>query len=234
MRYILMILMMVSFACEARAPFTLTPSQERVLTLALQVGAEYGLAEVLPGLVFRESSLGRLTTDSNGKHFGVGHVNLATARHVARLNTSLGVITAARLRSDAELGLRVAALYLLECQETFPDIQHALVCYNGGPRHARKFTQSRYSRLVMRHNQEIKQYLAHHDRKLPAKYEAAEIQLPEVEPIQHQVVLDVATTQCHISVPKEVGMQSRWWPFGPTNPKITYHQQPCIYREELT
>ncbi len=158
MRFILaMLLMFVPFASEAMA-LKLTPKQQTVLHLSAQIGAEYGVSDMLPGLVFRESSLGRITTDAGGKHFGVGHVNLATAKYVATRHPELGTITPARLRNDTELGLRVAALYLRECVDTFGHSQRALVCYNGGPGHAQRFTSTRYSRLVAQHNRDLAVY----------------------------------------------------------------------------
>lgn len=156
MRFLLAILMLVTvFSVQAKTSPRLTPKQQTVLQQAVLIGTEYGVADLLPGLIFRESSLGRLTTDARGKHFGVGHVNLATAKSVARDNPELGTISAARLRNDTELGLRVAALYLRDCVNQFGSGQRALVCYNGGPRHAQRFTSTNYSRLVMKHNREL-------------------------------------------------------------------------------
>lgn len=194
MRFIFaMLVMFVSFASEASI-LSLTPKQQAVLHQSAEIGAEYGVSDMLPGLIFRESSLGRLTTDAGGRHFGVGHVNLATARYVAKRHPELGTISAARLRNDTELGLRIAALYLRECVDTFGHGQRALVCYNGGPGHAQRHTSTKYSRLVVKHNRDLQRF-----QSIPAPTFTVE---REVFAVDFKPQFDFGGIDCFIQLPQ--------------------------------
>lgn len=147
-------------------PVQLNHKQVEVFKKAEDVGSRYGVGDLLPPLMYRESTLGINLVSSNGKHFGPGQVDLTTARIVGRHHPELGPITPDRLM-HTDLGYKVAAIYLRSCRRQFKDDHRTLVCYNGGPALAMQVRKTDYSNLVMGHQHDLAMYSAYHGFLIP-------------------------------------------------------------------
>jgi hypothetical protein len=147
-------------------PVQLNQKQVEVFTKASEIGNRYGVGDLLPPLMYRESTLGIHLVSSNGKHYGPGQVDLTTAKTIGRQHPELGPITPDRML-HTDLGFVVAAIYLRSCRRQFKDDHRTLVCYNGGPALAQVASRTDYSTLVMGHQHDLAMYSAYHGFLIP-------------------------------------------------------------------
>lgn len=146
-------------------PLQLSKKQVQTFERATEIGHQYGVGDLLPALMYKESTLGVNLVSSNGKHFGPGQVDLTTAQIEARRHR-LGKVTPHDLVTT-DMGYKISAIYLRYCKHQFRTDERALVCYNGGPLLAQQVKSTEYSRKVMEYAHQLAQWSANNDLRVP-------------------------------------------------------------------
>lgn len=126
----------------AALALVLSASQIHWLNVAYDEGSYYGLQRYTQAIILVESSACLHKRGDDGRSFGCGQLQVATARLVCKCTVS-----ANQLRSDSELNIRISTAYLNECFIRFwPDRGRAILCYNIGIPNATKASASQVSK----------------------------------------------------------------------------------------
>lgn len=139
------------FAGAALAVF-LSAHQLAALNIAYNEGQKYGIPIYTQAIILTESSACLHKRGDDGKSWGCGQLQVATARTVCRCNFNSRI-----LEKENGTNIRISAAFLSECfnkfySEQYQDLYRAILCYNIGFPAAAKATNSqvKHSKYVAR------------------------------------------------------------------------------------